>query len=552
MKKLFALLLAAIMMFSLSVSVFATETDSSETPDGTEPTGPVADAWNTISEEIDYGTTVIGYNPTAIVTQDLTNVVPLSALLSFPGEKVFKIGTPEELVMLASYVNGGVSFNECTIFLANDLDMTGVEMLPIGTVMGQGYGTNWQAKDLPAFSGTFDGQGHTIDNLTITSNATSSDNKCFAIVGLFGRTASATIKNLVVGDGCSFSYTGTAENAFVGGIAAIADRLAKSLPEGGQDPNAITRIINCYSAAAVTSTKVAGGIVAWNESNSKFPNEITNCTNAGKVTGTTVVAGILAYCGASRTAKIDNCRNTGEIVMNSAAIVKGDDINPNNGVNDVDIMGAGGILGLPTREGGFEFYIRNCINNGTVKGPGNVGGIIGTYNAYWLEISNCSNYGNVTVTSANTNHGGIFGKCNYASDGNHQIGKAAYNANLFNTEFTDDSAPTVTLPETFPNYTEIKSAQDAWVANKLGTNSGNNDNSGSSNNGSTNSGNNGGSTTTQKPSDNTTTAPTQDSTPTTEAPTEEKKGCGSVVGGMAVVMMLACGAVLTLNKQKND
>ncbi|MBR7098486.1 MAG: hypothetical protein IKC59_03645 [Clostridia bacterium] len=553
MKKILALLLAALLMLTMSVSVFATETDTTENSDETTPDDSGADAWGTIKEEIDYGDTVIGYDPNSVITQDLSEIVPLSALLSFPGQTVFKIGTPAELALLATYVNSGVNFNECTIFLANDLDMTGIEMKPIG-ITPTGYGTNWQAKDFPRFCGTFDGQGHTIDNLVITSNASSADNECFAIVGLFGSTGSATIKNLIVGDGCSFSYTGTAKNAFVGGIVAVADRLAKLLPDNQQDPNAVTKIINCYSAATVTSTKTAAGIVAWTESNSKFPNEITNCTSAGKVTGKNVAAGILAYCGASRTAKIENCRNTGEVVLEAALIVKGDDINPNNGVNETDIMGVGGILGLPTNSGGYEFYIRNCINNGTIAGPGNVGGILGVYNAYWMELSGCSNYGNINIMASNTNYGGIFGKCNYGSDYNHQIGKAAYNADLRQTEYADETVPTVTIPETFPNYEEVKAAQDAWVAEKTGSSGGNNNSGGNTDNGNTDNGNNNSDSTTQDSSDDTTGAPTVDSTPaTSEMPAEEKKGgCGSVAGSMAVLFLLMGGAAMVVNKKKND
>lgn len=543
MKKLFALLLAALLIATMTVSVFA---------DGTEPE---ANEWGTITEEIDYGETVIGYDPEAIIPQDLSEIPPVSAITSFPGKTVFKIGTPADLVALSDYVNAGVNFNECTIFLANDLDMTGITMRPIG-ITPTGYGTDWQGKDFPAFSGTFDGQGHTIDNLVITSDASSRDNECFAIVGLFGRTTSAVIKNLIVGDGCAFSYTGTAKYAFVGGIVASAARLAKQLPDGSQDPNAVTKIINCYSAATVTSAKVAAGFVAWNEgNNSACSNEFKNCTNAGDVTGTTVVAGILAYNGSSRRFAIENCRNTGDITLNAALITKGDDMNPNNGVNETDIMAVGGIAGLPTDAGGFETYIKNCINNGDIKGPGNAGGILGVYNAYWLDLHGCSNYGTITCTASNNNYGGIVGKVNYASGGNHHIGKTAYNADLQNTSYEDDSAATVTLPQTFPNYDEIKAAQDAWVAEKTGNPIGGNPSGGDSSGDNSNDGSSSGSTTTQSGAEDTTAAPTEDSAPATseETPADGTNGgCGAVAGGMAVMFLLAGGAVMVANKKKND
>lgn len=97
-------------------------------------------------------------------------------------ESPYQISTADELFWFASLVNGtleGVEQNTaaCAVLTA-DINLSGQTWTPIGTST-RNY-----------FEGTFDGDGHTISNLTIDTNA--------SYVGLFGATSGATLKNVTL------------------------------------------------------------------------------------------------------------------------------------------------------------------------------------------------------------------------------------------------------------------------------------------------------------------------------------------------------------------
>ena len=95
---------------------------------------------------------------------------------------IIGISTAQELEWLADAVNRGNSMRGKTIVLTNNIDMSGItDWTPIG--------------DYYMFQGTFDGQGHTISNLTMTTlNPSSTSGQ--EVMGLFGIVANATIKNV--------------------------------------------------------------------------------------------------------------------------------------------------------------------------------------------------------------------------------------------------------------------------------------------------------------------------------------------------------------------
>lgn len=107
--------------------------------------------------------------------------------------KVAVITNPAEMVLFANYVNAGNETSGYTFKLGADIDLKNAEWTPIGN-------------STTPFKGTFDGQGHTISNLTITTPKKSD-------VGLFGMTTNGEIKNF------------TLENADVAGrlnVGAVA------------------------------------------------------------------------------------------------------------------------------------------------------------------------------------------------------------------------------------------------------------------------------------------------------------------------------------------
>ena len=220
----------------------------------------------------------------------------------------FDIGTPKQLAGLAAIVNGtadGISqdnFTGKTIRLTSDIrlndhlssaqDGSALEWTSIGGgVAGKTNGA--------AFNGTFEGNGHTIQNLYIYSDESSSSyvgrNR-----GLFGITdKDAVIRNLVV---TGYVHAQRGVGAFVG-------------KTGSGGTGAGTVIENCVNYAAVSGTdsKGYGGIVgsAWNA------GMIKNCYNAGTVsTAASYPAGGIA--GELEITMV-NCYNVGTVTAAKAS-----------------------------------------------------------------------------------------------------------------------------------------------------------------------------------------------------------------------------------------
>ena len=118
------------------------------------------------------------------------------------------IYTVDDLINFRNKVNSGTTYNNYVVKLEADLDLTGVTWTPIGRVTKE----NDKFYD---FYGTFDGQGHTISNLTIGDDGsyTSDDGHNN---GLFGGTRNATVKNLIMENA---TIKG---NYFVGAVIAHA------------------------------------------------------------------------------------------------------------------------------------------------------------------------------------------------------------------------------------------------------------------------------------------------------------------------------------------
>lgn len=118
------------------------------------------------------------------------------------------IYTVDDLITFRNKVNSGTTYYNYVVKLEADLDLAGENWDPIGRVTKQ----NDKYYD---FYGTFDGQGHTISNLTVGNDDsyTSEDghNK-----GLFGGTRNATVKNLIMENA---TIKG---NYFVGAVIAHA------------------------------------------------------------------------------------------------------------------------------------------------------------------------------------------------------------------------------------------------------------------------------------------------------------------------------------------
>lgn len=238
-----------------------------------------------------------------------------TAALAAPTESsgVYQIGTAEDLLWFAQEVNNGNT--AISGVLTADIDLSNV--------------TNWPgigSSDY-RFSGSFDGQGHTV---TFKN----------ADWGLFGYVrgsegAVATIKNVKTKG--SINHSGIAHEV------------------------AYAHFENCINGATITvnhirAAGVIGSAVGVRLGNGTTANDvkITNCGNEASVTGLGNIGGIIGW--ANVNTRVENCYNAGNI----------------NGKEAV-----GGIAGFLQSSFRGETYVKNSYNSGTVTGTEYVAGIVG-------------------------------------------------------------------------------------------------------------------------------------------------------------------------------
>ena len=247
-------------------------------------------------------------------------------------EKSYAFQNSDELVGLALLVNGStgtrVDFEGWTLALANDINLYGIAWTPIG--------------QSNAFSGTFDGKGHTIEDMS--ANVTS------GYAGLFGNVR-GTVKNVQV----TGSVTASGNVRAAGGIVGYS--------AGGT-------VQNCLSKVNISAPQVncpVGGVVG--ESSNK-PNDNTAsstvnlCWNEGTVTGGSDSTG--GIVGKNSKGTVTNCANFGEVKGSSTAsgIVGRGAVA--NSYNLGDVTGTEGrAYGISSRAATNSYYL--CKLNGAVE-----------------------------------------------------------------------------------------------------------------------------------------------------------------------------------------
>ena len=239
------------------------------------------------------------------------------------------------------------------------------------------------------FSGTFDGNGHTISGINITSSE--------KWTGLFGYVLNSTIKDLTVNGSITSTYAVPSARAD-SGCGLIGHINGKST------------VSNVVNYATVTANATAGGIIgyAFRNGSTEGVVSIENCQNYANITSTNTVnndgaatGGIVGAANAhSFNIEISGCYNYGTI----------------SGKRYV-----GGILGGDGHSTGGTAYtvIDQCVNDGIVTTKTtDIGGIVGL--AYFTNITDCLNRGEVlntrTTSTGGTQSGGIVGRT-------HQYGK---------------------------------------------------------------------------------------------------------------------------------
>ena len=243
---------------------------------------------------------------------------------------VYQIKTANNLFWFAALVNGtltdGTAQNAaaCAVLTTN-IDLTGEAWTPIGS-------------ESNPYTGTFDGQNHTISGMTI-ENAESYS-------GLFGN-VTGTVRDFTVTG--SITITGDETVSRVGG--AVGSLGTASV---GGTVSGVTSGVNITVSAG---NDHIGGVVGSMPENSS--PTVENCVYTGNITVTVEAGSVAGVVGYIRTGTIQNCANQGGISVSGSG----------NG-------SVGGILGYCNNE---SIKITACYNTGIISASGtaNVGAIVG-------------------------------------------------------------------------------------------------------------------------------------------------------------------------------
>ena len=243
----------------------------------------------------------------------------------------YTVTSADGLMNVAELVNGGKS--DINITLDTDIDLTGKDWTPIGTDYDNLY------------KGTFDGGGHTITGLTVTTND--------RFVGLFGRLGEAgTVKNVVM-EGIQITSNHMFGNT--GGVAGYSDGT----------------IENCSVSGSVSGTLYVGGVVG-----DQWGASITGCSSSATVKGTRYVGGVAG--GTNAGATLTACYATGNVTI---------EIDPAKNIS------GGGLVGFNGGNGVRACYATgNVTSTGSSTGYVHIGGFLG------------NNYTTVTACYWKNNH----------------------------------------------------------------------------------------------------------------------------------------------------
>ena len=243
----------------------------------------------------------------------------------------YTVYNADGLLNVAELVNGGKT--DINITLDKNIDLTGKDWTPIGTSFDNSY------------TGTFDGGGHTITGLTITTKD--------QFVGLFGY----------------LNRAGTVKNVVMEGIQITSNHMFGNT--GGVAGFSWGTIENCSVSGSVSGTKCVGGVVGAQKAGS-----ITGCSSSATVKGTVDVGGVAGQTNSSAT--LTACYATGNVTI---------EINPKKNI------AGGGLVGMNAGSSLLACYATgNVTSTGSSTGYVHIGGFLG------------NNYTTVTACYWKNNH----------------------------------------------------------------------------------------------------------------------------------------------------
>ena len=239
---------------------------------------------------------------------------------SIQNDDSYTVYNADGLMNVAELVNGGKT--DINITLTADIDLTGKNWTPIGTDYDNSY------------TGTFDGGGHTITGLTVTTN-----DKYAGLFGYLGNfnNGAATVKNVVME---GIQITCNHRSGYAGGVAGYS----------------WGTIENCSVSGSISGTVSVGGVVGVQRDRS-----ITGCSSSATVKGTLHVGGVAGQTifGATLTA----CYATGNVII---------EIDPTENIS------GGGLVGFNDGISLLSCYATgNVTSTGSSTGYVHIGGFLG-------------------------------------------------------------------------------------------------------------------------------------------------------------------------------
>ena len=226
----------------------------------------------------------------------------------------YTVTSADGLMNVAELVNGGKT--DINITLDKNIDLTGKGWTPIGTSFDNSY------------KGTFDGGGHTITGLTVTTND--------QFVGLFGY----------------LNRAGTVKNVVMEGIQITSNHMFGCT--GGVVGYSWGTIENCSVSGSVSGTDCVGGVVG-----SQKAGSIIGCCTSATVKGTHYVGGVAGEKWGTMTA----CYATGNVTLEIAS--------------QKNLYG-GGVVGLNGGSRVLACYATgNVTSTGSSTGNVHIGGLFG-------------------------------------------------------------------------------------------------------------------------------------------------------------------------------
>lgn len=226
----------------------------------------------------------------------------------------YTVTSADGLMNVAELVNGGKT--DINITLDKNIDLTGKGWTPIGTSFDNSY------------KGTFDGGGHTITGLTVTTND--------QFVGLFGY----------------LNRAGMVKNVVMEGIQITSNHMFGCT--GGVVGYSWGTIENCSVSGSVSGTDCVGGVVG-----SQKAGSIIGCCTSATVKGTHYVGGVAGEKWGTMTA----CYATGNVTLEIASQKN---------------LSGGGVVGLNGGSRVLACYATgNVTSTGSSTGNVHIGGLFG-------------------------------------------------------------------------------------------------------------------------------------------------------------------------------